>query len=409
MFSVVQLPHFVEQKLAEIALREGYMQGSYRIEQETCSGKGFIGQLVRVSISEPDKRTLALVCKFPPQDGVERERYNCMVLFEREILVYREILPEFERIQLEYGLGRDSSEGFWNYPKCYWASYDEKRQESVLIMEDLGGRKLQTKDCFVPLDFEHSHLLMQVLGKMTACSFALREKKPEVFTKIRKLNDLLSSVVMTTDRMKPLSRSNCELAASIFQEPNELHIRDKFLSLRDGIWEKTRVLMDSDKAEPYGAFTHGDCWTNNIMFGYDPITKSPNEILLLDFQMARYSTPVLDFLGCFNQCGEVSLRRERLTELLETFYSSFATTFRKFGGDPESSFPYEAIEQQMCRFGMQTVAMGTYCIPILAQLKPDFFEDSERNRKCETHRAQWERYEQMMRDLVRDTERFDDL
>ncbi|XP_055610007.1 uncharacterized protein LOC129756955 [Uranotaenia lowii] len=403
------LPAYALEKVKQIATEHGFTEGSYRLETEPGPLNGFIGQMVRVSIQDDDTgKKLTLMCKVPLEDRDLRERFNSMALFEREIFVYREIFPELERIQLEHGLRKDDPDGFWNYPSCYWASYDGEREEAILIMEDLRERDLELKNFLVPLDFDHCRAVFEVLGRLNACSFALKEQKPKVFAKIKKLNDLLCTAMMTS-QTKPLSNRNCKLAASVFTEENEIHLRDKLLSLKDCIWERTKILMDSDKAEPYGAFNHGDCWTNNIMFGYDPVTKTPADVVLLDFQMARYSSPVLDFIGLLMNCGEVNLRRERFESLVDAFYRSFCATFRKLGGDPVKSFPYKAIEEQLKRFGAQTFAMGTFCMPILAQLEPEFFEDSDKNRILDKYRNKWEHYEQLIRDLVHDTERFDDL
>lgn len=279
----------------------------------------------------------------------------------------------------------------------------------MLIMEDLAERQLELKDKYVMVDYDHLKLLAIALGKLNACSFALREQKPDVFKRVQRLNDLLS-LIMMTEQTKPLAPRNCQLAASIFNDvADELRWKEKFLSLKDCIWEKTLKLMESQKVEPYGALNHGDCWTNNVMFGYnDTPAKQVRELVLLDWQMARYGSPVLDLISFLFLCGERNIRKDRLDELLTTFHEAFAKTFRALGGDPEKSFPYEAIRQQMKLFGAQVLTMATFAFPILAQLPPKFFE-SEENRGKEEFQPQFQLYQQLMKDIVRDAEDFDDL
>ncbi|XP_065095114.1 uncharacterized protein LOC135716986 [Ochlerotatus camptorhynchus] len=411
------VPSFLRSKLEEIAWEQNFVGGTYAIRFEPGSkvGDGFIGQVIRATIRGDrlldgklmSDQVLSLICKIPLVDPVQREKFNSMLLFEREVLVYNEVLPEFERIQLARGLWRGDEVGFWNFPRCYWASFDADRGESMLIMEDLGERQLELKDKFVLVDYDHVKLLTVVLGKLNACSFALKEQKPEVFQKVKRLNDLLS-VVMMTEQTKPLAPRNCELAASIFNSEDELRWKQKFLSLKNCLWEKTLKLMESQKAEPYGAFNHGDCWTNNVMFGYDIASKQVREVVLLDWQMARYSSPILDLISFVYLCGEVNLRREHFDDLIRTFYDAFATTFRALGGNPEKSFPFETIGQHMKLFGAQVLTMATFAFPILAQLPQQFFE-SEGNRLKDEFQPQFQRYQQLMKDIVHDSEHFDDL
>ncbi|EAT35122.1 AAEL012679-PA [Aedes aegypti] len=414
------VPSYVRSKLEEIAWDHSFVGGTYEIRFEPGSktGDGFIGQMVRATI-RGDRlldgtkllrdQELKLICKIPLDDPVQREKFNSMLLFEREVLVYNEVLPEFERLQLARGLWRGDEVGFWNFPRCYWASFDADQGESMLIMEDLVERDLELKDKYVLVDYDHVKVLMVALGKMNACSFALREQKPEVFERFKRLNDLLS-IVMMTEQTKPLARRNCELAASIFieEDADERRWRDRFLELKDCIWEKTETLMASQKAEPYGAFNHGDCWTNNVMFGYDKSTNRVQEIVLLDWQMARYGSPILDLLSFLYLCGEIDLRREHFNDLIDTFYTSFAKTFRALGGQPEKSFPFEAIHEQMKLFGAQVLTMSTFAFPILSQLPEEFFDKTADRSKAE-FQPQFNRYKQLMKDICRDSAHFDDL
>lgn len=411
------IPSYLRSKLEEIVWEQNFVGGTYTIRFEPGSkvGDGFIGEVIRATIRGDrlvdgkliNDEVLSLICKVPLDDPVQREKFNSMLLFEREVLVYKEVLPEFERMQLARGLWRGDEVGFWNFPRCYWASFDADRGESMLIMEDLGKRQLVLKNKFVLVDYDHVKVLAVALGKLNACSFALKEQKPEVFEKVKRLNDLLS-VLMMTEQMKPLAPRNCELAASVFDGEDEVHWKKKFLSLKNCLWEKTLELLKSDKAEPYGALNHGDCWTNNVMFGYDKTTRKVQEIVLLDWQMARYSSPILDLTSFLYLCGEPNLRRELFDDVIRTFHNAFSTTFLALGGDPEKSFPFEAIKQQIKLFGAQVLSMATFAYPLLAQLPQEFFE-SEDNRFKDEFQSQFQLYQKYMKDMAHDSEHFDDL
>ncbi|EDS40977.1 Juvenile hormone-inducible protein [Culex quinquefasciatus] len=390
-------PLYVRSKLEQIVRDAGFVE--FRIEYEPGSkqGDGFIGQILRARI-RGDRRKAedgsvekgerwSLICKYLLDDPVLREKFNSMVLFEREVFVYREVLPEFERFQLERGLVRGDGVGFWNYLRCYWAGHDEERGESVLILEDLAERRMVMKDKYVPTDFEHTQPLMVALGKLNACSFAIKQQRPEVFDKIRKL-DYLMHLVMSTEQTAPLAARNCKLAASLFTGAQ----RDRFLALQHNLWEKARQQVAPENLEPYAAFNHGDCWINNVMYGYDASSGAVNDLVLFDWQMANCGPPTVDLHSFVHLCGRVELRREKLPTLLDAFYDAFAGTFRRLGGgDPEQVLPRDVVPRLMNRFGGPVFAMGVFGMPILCQLPEEFFQEDEEGRGKEQYRESYGR------------------
>ncbi|XP_055538992.1 uncharacterized protein LOC129726393 [Wyeomyia smithii] len=412
-----QLPKFALERIAQIASERGFLPDAYQIDCSSGSkvGDGYIAQIVRVTI-EGDRledgvvrhhERFSLICKFPFEDRQQREQFNSMLLFEREVYVYREVFPELERLQLEHGLKRGDDLGFWNYPHCYWGMFDKEQQESILIFEDLIVRGFEMKDKNEPTDFEHVEALMVALGKLNACSFALKEQRPDIFDKIKKLDDLLCTV-MTTEQTSKLATRNCDLAASICTGNNtDTQWRNKFLSLKNSLWDKTRSHIAGQRAEPFAALSHGDCWVNNVMYGYDEMTGKVNEIVMLDWQMARYSSPALDFLNFIYLCGQVSLRREKFNDLINTFYEAFSKTSKKLGGQPERSLPLERLLHQIQQFGMQVLALGTFAMPIVAKLPDEFFVDENRHKPEYT--PQLKVYTNMMKDLILDCSKFDDF
>ncbi|XP_053697866.1 uncharacterized protein LOC128744707 [Sabethes cyaneus] len=412
------LPKFALAKLAQIAGEHGFLPDAYQIDCTPGSndGDGYIARIVRVTIrgqrckdgvAKADQE-LSLICKFPFDDHQQREKFNSMLLFEREVYVYREVLPELTKIQLDHGLKQGDDVGFWSFPHCYWGMFDKEQQESILILEDLKARGLEMKDKNVPSDYEHVETLMIALGKLNACSFALKEQRPDIFEKVKKLDDLLCTV-MTTEQTKTLARRNCELAASIYTGDNETdkYWRDKFLSLKDSLWDKTRTRIAGQRAEPYAALNHGDCWINNVMYGYDQTTGKVKEIVMLDWQMARYSSPALDFTNFIYLCGQISLRREKFNDLIKTFYGAFSTTLEKLGGQPSRSLPLETVLLHVQKFGAQVLALGTFAMPIMTKLPEEFFEND--NRYKQEFKPQLTVYTNMMKDFISDCGKFDEL
>ncbi|KAL1378498.1 hypothetical protein pipiens_015544 [Culex pipiens pipiens] len=368
-------PPYVRSKLEQIVRDAGFVE--FRIEYEPGSkqGDGFIGQIVRARIcgdrrkaedgSVEKGKKWSLICKYLLDDPVLREKFNSMVLFEREVFVTGRCC-------------RSLSGSSWS--------------------RDLAERRMVMKDKYVPTDFEHTQPVMVALGKLNACSFALKQQRPEVFDKIRKL-DYLMHLVMSTEQTAPLAARNCKLAASLFTGAQ----RDRFLALQNNLWEKARQQVAPENLEPYAAFNHGDCWINNVMYGYDASSGAVNDLVLLDWQMANCGPPTVDLHSFVHLCGRVELRREKLDTLLDAFYDAFAGTFRRLGGgDPEQVLPRDVVPRLMNRFGGPVFAMGVFGMPILCRLPEEFFQEDEEGRGKEQYRESYGRYVEMVKEFAVD-------
>ncbi|XP_050086884.1 uncharacterized protein LOC126571978 [Anopheles aquasalis] len=409
MSSTITVPEYVRQRVLIVARQQGFGNNpTITYEPGSKTGDGYIGLIVRARLTEtkPTARSpLSIICKFPPEDRQQREQFNAMVLFEREHFIYQRVLPAFEELQQEYGLSGQDGRYFGNYPKCYHTYCDTERGEAALILEDLTDPDrpaLTMLNQYDRVDYDHVRVLMLALGKLNACSFALKQHRPKLFAELQRLNDLLS-IVLDTEQMAPLTPRHCMLAASAFQ-PSEQppDHRAELLNLATDMWRRTGAHIDGKRAEPYAALNHGDCWTNNVMFGYDA-EGYVKDICLLDWQMARYSSPVLDYVLFIYLCGERELRRDKFDSLVQTFYDSFSNTLRHLGGDPERSLPRDELDKQVKRFGRLALAMGTYALPNFAQLP----EEIRQNPEAHKNDVRLQNYHQMMRELIEDTAEFD--
>uniref|UniRef100_A0A182TA66 CHK kinase-like domain-containing protein n=1 Tax=Anopheles maculatus TaxID=74869 RepID=A0A182TA66_9DIPT len=406
--ATVSVPAYVQERLLIVAQKEGFSRDHLFIEYEkgSKSGDGYIGLIVRARFVSAGQPSLSVICKFPPEDPQQRERFNAMLLFERETFIYQRILPAFEEIQQQYGVTQREDTYFGNYPKRYHAYCDVERGEAVLILEDLVALHrpaMKLLDQYIPVDYEHVRVLMIALGKLNACSFALKHHRPELFEQVRQLNDVLS-IVLDTEQTRPLTPRNCQLAASAFDSQKEASHHRELLELCQSMWPRTGAHIRGERAEPYAALNHGDCWTNNVMFGYDA-NGHVNDVCLLDWQMARYGSPALDYTLFIFLCGELELRREKFHTLVTEFYNAFSTSLLQLGVDPEKALPRVELEKQFVRFGKLALAMGTYALPNFAQLPTEICETPAKYQTDK--RLQY--YCTMMRELVKDSEQFDQI
>lgn len=247
---------------------------NYTIEKQTASnaGDGFIGQISRYIVTgtrNNDKNvTIKFICKQPYDDHSQRAKFNAMLCFEREVIFYNHVLPEFQKIQQEYGIF-DSDIGFYSFPLCFHAEYDPDNDFAILILEDLScqGYKMHGTPDNAVQDVNQIRFLFRELGKFNAISFALRHHKPEIFEKFKSL-DMILSRVLTTEEMAPISVRHTNLAFEAV-DANDIEKINLLKSVQPCLWSEMRRIVDAKLSEPYNVVCHGDCWINNIMCSYE--------------------------------------------------------------------------------------------------------------------------------------------
>lgn len=401
--SKVELPAHVVGSLQKVASDYGFKDASF--DYSEGSDKGFIGLIKRCRISE-GVRSMSIICKFLPANDEQNMKYDSFELFKREVFVYQTLLPQFEKLQLEHGLVRRDSNGFWSYPICYQSNYNsEQPSNSFILMEDLSEGKFEMKDTFKPSDYQHTRKLFIELGKFHAISFALRFKAPKVFDQFTNMNDLMCRL-MSTPTMRHLAPRNCQLAADLFYQPDQQQIRDKILSYKSNIWIQMENILDGRKSEPFSAVCHGDCWINNVMYNYDD--EAIKDIRLIDWQMTRFgsvASEVMYYLFC---CNDKSFRDQHQSDLLEIYYASMRDLLLRFKLDVSEFFPFEKFTEQLKTFGKFAFAMAMFTMPIYCKYPEKLFDNKDAEltdgeKSAVTH------YNEMMRNVIQDLVRMDVL
>lgn len=368
-----------------IAIENGFK--NFTISCESGSDLGFIGILKKFIISE-DSRKLSLMCKFLPENEEQNERFNSVILYEREVIAYQKLLPEFDTIQFEHGFKYRDLNGFWSHPKCFYSNFDrENPTKSIIIMEDLTVEDFNVKSKFISSDFNHTRKLFVELAKLHALSFVLKAKKPKIFESFKQMENNFYSV-MTTESMKELAPKNIERAAKLFEHEKDIH--DKILSFKSNLWEQVRENVVGDKNEAYRVICHGDAWINNVLFNYHEDNEIKG-IRLIDWQMTYYGSGCTELTMYLFTCVTKINRDKFQVELLNCYYETMKDFLEKFSMDIQNVFPFEIYQEHLKKFSLLTFAMATFTAPLLCKLS----DDDDDDRKVD-------KYNERMRDNILD-------
>jgi Ecdysteroid kinase-like family len=115
---------------------------------------------------------------------------------------------------------------------------------------------------------------------------------------------------------------------------------------------------------------HGDCWVNNFLYHYKK-GNLPDKIVLIDWQISRYCSPVTDLAYFIFACTDRQLRKNHFDELLSIYYHSLKELLDHLGGDSVSQFPYTAFLRHMKKYAKFGIIMSTFIVPMLQTKKED--------------------------------------
>ncbi|XP_019548007.2 uncharacterized protein LOC109418299 [Aedes albopictus] len=354
-----QLPEFVRQSAIRAAVNLGFTPDKFHVRFEAGSNcDGLVGEIHRVTITEGDRQE-DLFCKIPPLSAARREEFNSMTLFEREIFLYSTVLPAMFEFQRDKQVRE--TEGFFNVPKCYLTLFDADSEESVILMENLSNKGYRMGKKVEPVDLDHARLVMTNLGRLHGLSLALKDQQPDLFEKF-KLSDVLLPAVKHSEQLVAMFNAALENAISLLGPEQQVE-RTRMEALREDHIQTLEECLDGSRAEPYAVLNHGDCWINNLLYGYKD--GKPTELALIDWQLARYVSPALDVLYFLFCCTDDTFREKHFDEMLEIYHSSLTTFLEQVGSDPQELFPFTALQTQLKSFGKFAVIMAAFDVPIL--------------------------------------------
>lgn len=256
-----------------IAREAGFVDYTVVPSSGSKAGDGFMGIMLRVHIRgvrNGRQDELSLMLKMPPTNKARRIQFQSAVMFERESLVYRTILPMYVDFQKAKGLTTDDPDGFFRFPRCYAIVTDREQDRYAIVMEDLKAQGYDMFDKFKVIDMNHVRLVVTDMAKLHAVSMALRDQKPAEFEPFTKLKDLFLEYLMKArqETMMGFQRLIFGKAIDALGE-DETELRRKIGELRDGFMDHMEdcVRLTEDK-QPRSVVNHGDCWNNNMMYYY---------------------------------------------------------------------------------------------------------------------------------------------
>lgn len=268
--NIVELPTEQAKAALDTLLKEKFKLKDYSLQTTAGSSKGdnYIGIVYRVLVNESIpklEKKLGFIVKMPPMHPQRREQFFARPCFLREITVYEELLPLFERFQHEKGINV-TTDGFYHAPICYHCISDPFTE--AIFMQDLKLEGYEMYDRCQEISYDHALKAVENLAKFHAVSFAIKDqcKEDPAYKKCMEMEDIWLARrenKMMNDYMAGLSQR----ALGTLDSEKDAKIYERIKNvLTTSYIENLEKIVANDVAEPYAIVCHGDFWTNNIMY-----------------------------------------------------------------------------------------------------------------------------------------------
>lgn len=117
--------------------------------------------------------------------------------------------------------------------------------------------------------------------------------------------------------------------------------------------------------EPWRIICHGDCWSNNMLFRYDPKSGKPLEIVLVDLQLPQESCVVNDLEYVFFVCTSLEFRRKHTDTLLQLYHDTFNGICDKFETPTLPGFCMDSLRFRFHRGKLLGYYLAMMVLPII--------------------------------------------
>jgi len=277
---------------------------------------------------EAKEEDLHLIAKMPPPTEFQREIFDTPYTFRKEIFMYENIIPYYQKLEKEMGLKEDQV--FDILPKYYQSRLSlspdvDFDDNAVILMENLKMRDYYNGDRAKGYDLEHSRVAIRAMARFHALGMATKYKRPEYFEVLKERSKCLE-----LKNMDDFERMREDMLNRIMEDPQLVGYVDRCRvamhdSLERGIWT---AVPD----EPWSTIIHADFWVNNIMFHRDENGRV-DDVKFVDFQNYLFFSPLREmvfFLFSSTEVGE-----DHIEELMDLYHETFLAVLDRMGCDTE--------------------------------------------------------------------------
>ena len=120
---------------------------------------------------------------------------------------------------------------------------------------------------------------------------------------------------------------------------------EKFNSYKFGEFYFKSVELCKKTDAPSSVINQGDSWAPNFLVR--EMTPNRSQVLMLDFQLARCASPVLDISFLIYSCTDKNLRDKHFDDLLEIYYKELSKSIQSLGSNPTKIYSWTTFKKEV--------------------------------------------------------------
>ncbi|XP_012524822.1 uncharacterized protein LOC105830189 [Monomorium pharaonis] len=298
------------------------------------------GKVYGITDGDPKQHVQAnVVVKSMPKNPGTRKTLRCADFFSNEIIFYTQIISKFENF-----LAEKRQSDLLCIPRYIISSTDS--ENGFLVLEDascLGFHSITRHDC---LDWTECSAVLKTLSKFHAISFAYKDQRKDEFVEIR---DSLKETFFGPEHWNWYKGFHEKIRVLIkhalaTEYPNSKAEKRYNSYESNALFDKCTELCKRGDA-PTSVIVEGDCWGPNFLFR--DIGQNQKQALMLDFQLARCASPIIDLSFLIYACTLKSFRDQYFDELLKFYHSELSSAIKLLGSDPEKLYPWDLFMKEV--------------------------------------------------------------
>lgn len=343
-------PHFTEEILHHV-IEEYYRKhhngktvpeiSKYGVICTSGKGDGYSGVVYRITVNLINEATIHFIGKGMPSNIARRKTFHCERFFANEIFFYNEIVPAFRDFEKQ----QCKTDSLLNIPECYYAMSDGL--DDFLVLEDLKVVGYESLDRATNLNDTQLIELFQLFARFHGISLAFQHLHPDKFKCLteKTVENLFNRErVMWTERYIAMLAKYFTLAVEDELKNTKYVEKLKEFTTPENFYKS--IYFTVETKEKKSVINHGDTWITNFMFK-DAVIK------MIDFQLIRYGSPVLDLSTVIFACTNAEAR-EKLggaSGILALYQGELNRTVSLLRAPVEAGLTLEELSTMWRKFG----------------------------------------------------------
>lgn len=267
---------------------------------------------------------------------------------------------------LKFQSSKNMTEPFTKYANLFLSYCDGVND--VICLEDASVQNFGSAVRQEGIDYEHCKLTFKALAQFHAISIAMKDQEPEEFDKIR--NAIFETYYddRLWDWYEMFWKKICHVAIDAVEKeyPDTIYL-EKIKQF--AVPERYKDLIKAAKTYETGVISHGDCWTNNFLYKY--VDGRPVDAKLIDFQLSRCATPILDISFAIYACTTQELREKHYDEFIKYYYDVLSAQVKEMGSDPEKVYSYDLFMEEVVKYSFFGLAFSFESTPFIVLAPED--------------------------------------